>query len=34
MNWKQFGRGHGLIKVIFWHVPGGTEEYHAKPHSG
>jgi hypothetical protein len=20
------GNGHAIIKVIFWHLPGGTEE--------
>jgi hypothetical protein len=29
MNWKEFGRsGFGLIKVLFQHLLGGTEENH------
>jgi hypothetical protein len=26
------GNGHGLIKALPWHFPGGTEEDHDKPH--
>jgi hypothetical protein len=28
------GCGHGLIKVISWHLPGGIEENHRKPQAG
>jgi hypothetical protein len=28
MNWKRFGSGHGLIKVICWPMPGRTKENH------
>jgi hypothetical protein len=28
------GSGHGLIEVIFWHLPEGTEESQEKPQSG
>jgi hypothetical protein len=28
------GSGHGLIKVLPWHLPGGTEENREKPQSG
>jgi hypothetical protein len=24
-------RGNGLIKALFWHIPGETEENHKKP---
>jgi hypothetical protein len=23
--------GHGLIRVLSWHLPGEIEEYHEKP---
>jgi hypothetical protein len=25
------GNGHGLIKVLYWHLPEGNEETHEKP---
>jgi hypothetical protein len=30
MNWRGFGTGHGLLKVLSWHLPGGTEDSHRK----
>jgi hypothetical protein len=24
------GNDHGLIEVLFWHLPGGTEENHKR----
>jgi hypothetical protein len=30
MNQKIYGRKCGLIGILFWHHPGGTEENHEK----
>jgi len=34
MNWRGFGTGHGLMKVLSWHLPGGTEDSHRKHKKG
>jgi hypothetical protein len=34
MNWREFGTGHGLKKVLSWHVPGGIENTHRKHNKG
>jgi hypothetical protein len=30
MNWKGFGSGSDLMKVLSWHLLGGTEENYEK----
>jgi hypothetical protein len=31
-NWKDMEESrHGPIRVLFWHLPGGTKESHEKP---
>jgi hypothetical protein len=34
MNWRGFGTGHGLMKVLSWHLPEGTEDNHRKHKKG
>jgi hypothetical protein len=32
MNWKGFqGSSSGLIEILSWNLPGGTEENHGSP---
>jgi hypothetical protein len=28
MNWNGYGSSNALTKVLFWHLPAGTEEKH------
>jgi hypothetical protein len=36
MNWKKIleASSHGLMKLLFRQMPGGTDEIHDKPEAG